>query len=575
VKPLHTFHSKRIRLAAVCAAALLAIGARNGSADDKGTGQAGNVPKRQVPVILTPKEFATATVRAQLPALQFVSEDGKITKVWVLKSGAGAGMAPANIGGNLQGLLRGGVRMGQVFPQRKEDQAKLEVVVLDKAEGRTPATQILPLRMVIVTASFPYKQQVEEFRKKLHLPDHGAVLAERVQGDKDQTWPSFQFHGLEVERMTLNPDGNGKGKWELLDFAASYVPLVIQTYRQFEAEDPELQPILQASRGLMMRLPRQYRKGEYPRPEANLRRLQNTIRKLQKIGKTDRVPRVPTESEFDPFTPPAKTLAVKAPAPQPKETPIDHCLIRFLDVDIEPGKAYRYRFKVKMMNPNYAPRPEQRKDTLPRFAKEKELQSAWAVVPGPVVVPPDQFVYAVDQKNIEPKVKSPLEPTPNQAVFQIHRWVDFHRPPGAIHNQPVGDWLVAARFFVDRGDYVRTRNYRVQVPIKNLYHVKPELDSIPGPRPNEKTTWIPVPFGDDSILIDFEGGRSTYQKGKVPVEDRTATEVLIMRPDGKMIARNNFTDQRDPTRVERLKKILDRIRTIKKGEREEVNPFDR
>jgi hypothetical protein len=595
--------------------------------------------KRQMPVIFKAEEFQTAVVRAQLPALQFVPEDGKITKVWVLKSGVGheAGAPgitmPANIGGNLQNLLKGGMGMGmggppggmggmggdgraaggvgqhlrQAFQRGKQvyqpEEAKIEVVTLAAAQGRTPATHVLPLRMAIIEASFPYKQQVEEFRQKLRLETHGAVLSELVRGDKGQTLNSFQFAGLDVERMVLNPDGSD-GKWEPLDLSANYNPLVIQTYRQFEPEKEELTPILQVSKRLFMRIPRQFKKGRYPDLESKLQTIQDTIKKLKSLDKKD----VETASKlvdkgFDPFdvgAPAEGANQPTTPMEHPmggdmgnpygniagtatlKETPIDYCLIRFLDVSVEGGKAYKYRFKVKMVNPNYSPEPTKRKDTYVQFAREKILKSDWSVVPHVVAVPSDQRIYTVDQKNLDPRYPSLYSPNSNQVVFQIHRWVDFYRSPGASNDQAVGDWLAAPRFFVDRGEFVRAPSYRVQVPIKNIYHVKPELDTIPGPRPKSRTTWIPVSFGDDSILVDFEGGVASYFRSEnvnestrtTRIDDKVTTESLIMRSDGKLIAHNTVTDKDDPVRVKRYKDVVERIKAVKKGEKDDdPNPF--
>src|SRR5262249_46641669 len=91
-----------------------------------------------------------------------------------------------------------------------------------------------------------------------------------------------------------------------------------------------------------------------------------------------------------------------------KPTPVDYCLLRFLDVTVEPGKSYRYRVKVKMANPNYSPEPGKRKDTYVQFAKDEVLTSDWAYVPQTVSVPADEFLYAVDQRNVEPKLKGYL-----------------------------------------------------------------------------------------------------------------------------------------------------------------------
>ena len=56
-------------------------------------------------------------------------------------------------------------------------------------------------------------------------------------------------------------------------------------------------------------------------------------------------------------------------------SPLEHCLVRFVDVSLEAGKIYKYRFKVRMMNPNYSPNPKERKDTYPQYAEKKVLTS--------------------------------------------------------------------------------------------------------------------------------------------------------------------------------------------------------
>lgn len=585
--------------------------------------------KRQVPEILKPVEFATAVVRAQLPALEFITDPdtGKIIKVWVVKAdvaggGAGGGpggmmASPANIGKGLGGLVGGGGGSrppmgqgigGQFKPEAgKSGELPIMEIPIGEAEGRTPATRVLPLRMAIVEASFPYKQQVEEFRQKLRLETHGAVLTEMVKGDKGRTVNSFKFLGLVIERMTLNPDGSA-GKWEPQDIRASYNPLVVQTYKQFEKEDPRLEPILKVSRpGLVLKIPRQYKLGKYPKLETQLKTIQSTMEKLQKLDqKAVTVASNLTRTDFNPFeddTPPQATDPTTPMSPPTgtdpanlygsiagestlKETPIDYCLIRFLDVKVEAGKSYKYRFKVKMMNPNYAPKPAERKDTYPQFARDKELLSDWAYVPQTVTVPRDQFLYAVDQKNVAPKIRSQYTPNSNQAVFQIHRWVDYYRPSkDAKRNRAVGDWLIAPRIFVERGEFVRpTDAFRTLVPIKDLEHLKPELDSMPSVRDERMRHWMKVPFGDESILIDFEGGQTIYTRteamGDAPPKvtrieaTNTAKEVLVMRPDGKLIAHNTITDANDPVRKTRYDAVKKRVEEVLKGDKgDEDSPF--
>ena len=502
------------------AALLLAAGfVRPVSADDK----------PQTPTVLTPVEFQAAHVRAQLPSMAFVANDkGKFTKVWVLKN------PPPKKPGKPLDLTD-----------------KIELVDIEAINGRELATEAIPAHMVIVAASFPYKKQVEEFRRKLRLPDDGAVLSKTFRDKAGKPRPAFQFRGLVIERTTL--DRNGKeGPWERLmgkldpkekparqpfDLHQVYGALRFQLPPKYRAEkdDPQLQPILAVSRGLVMDIPAQYEPRKAPRPERHLSKIQETVRKLKEIdGKSLRPP----------F----------------KETPIDHCLIRFLDPSVEPGKAYKYRFKVKMANP--------------LSAAGEELLSAWATLPDSIAIPPDEFVYTVDEAKADPKRwRRAGTPRPSQAVFQIQRWVDFYSTSGG-REQGVGDWLVAQRFFVERGEFVRTPpTFTLEVPVHRLDNPNLTLDSRPALRRGDRTTQIPLPFGDNSILVDFEGGRIAFARtekvgGRIRVtriEDRTPVEVLIMRPDGKMIARNSGTDAADPVRTKRYKDSLQRVEEARNG----------
>ena len=538
---------------------------------------------RQTPEVLKPREFATAVVRARVPALRFEKDAaGRIGKVWVVKTG------PGMVGG---------------------DPLRIELIPFNQAVNRVLATEVLPLRLALVEASFPYKEQVEEFRRKLRLPSHDAVLSERIQ-EADRTRPSFQFRGLEVERMTL--PGAGPERWEPLDLESWYRPLVLLANEQFEEEDPALRPIFPVSHGLVMRLPRQFKTGRYPKLAAGLPSLRSTRQKLarmdpqlvlaasslaasdaERFGCFYPLDNSRGEGLGPPF--PRPSLGPRGGPPTLPETPIDHCLVRFFDATVKPGKAYRYRFKVKMANPNYSParddrkntlspRPDDRKELLPAIARDKELTSDWAEVPMTVTVPADEFVYAVDQKNVKPMLKGIQYVGPSigqETVFQIHRWVDTLRlDPRTKQEVAVGAWLVAARFVVGRGEFVRTPpDCKVEVPVKNLWNQGHALASRPGVRGREQHL-IPVAFGDESVLVDFEGGWSSFlraegkaEKAKpVRIVDRAATEVLIQRPDGTLIARNDAADETDPVRTRRYAAVLERLREIKAGDKPVPGP---
>src|SRR5262249_39051950 len=83
-------------------------------------------------------------------------------------------------------------------------------------------------------------------------------------------------------------------------------------------------------------------------------------------------------------------------------------------------------------------------------------------------------------------------------------------------------------------------------------------------------TLMPVEFGDETVLVDFAGGEQRYDKtigeGEAAkteiVRDEAPIELLMMRPDGKVIAHNTLTDGKDEVRKEREEAFVDRIRAL-------------
>src|SRR5262249_26555392 len=310
-------------------------------------------------------------------------------------------------------------------------------VPVSEAQGRTPVLGALPARMAIVAASFPYKQQVEEFKHKLRLPSHGAVLIEQVSGEGGKTWPSFRFDGLDIERMTVNPDGSD-GKWLPLDVGGNYLKFVLITNRSLEKDDPKYAPVLPVGRGLGMRVPAQFPEfGRHPDLVGKLVNIKNTLEKLKRWDVKELVPSPVRRETIHPFDldnithdgpgdkPPPGTEGLK----KLKETPIKHCLLRFVDVTVESGKSYKYRLRVRMMNPSSPPGPEQRKDPRPQLARDKVLKPEWVRVPLVVTVPPDQVVYALDLAAAGPRLNTWLK------SVEPWRWTFPPFPPAQAPNQ--------------------------------------------------------------------------------------------------------------------------------------------
>jgi hypothetical protein len=617
--------------------------------------------KRHQPTILLPDEVKVSVIKGQFPALQFqyetVGDKQQISSVLVVLDdkhessdsnqsrsgldtrqlqqgfGGGGGSGPGSLGqrnmnNQFNNQFRKSTTMHSRFRESKP-RTKIDFCPIADIKGKKFAEGVLPARIGVVVASFPYKQQIEEFKRALGLTSAGAVLDEHVRGEKDKKhpeghWPSFGFDGLEVQRMTLKDDGS-EGEWEPLDVEATFKQFLIATNKSLEKEkdDPLYKQILQASHGLVMPVPAQLPEDlKKPTVKSKDRRAPDLVGKLKHIQDSMNKLKDDTNKEFappptlgntdfsayDPDGGAGKTasgggVTQAQPSGDSKfgsfqgnsewakkigeVSKLDHCLVRFVDVTLEAGKTYKYRFKVRMNNPNYSPEPSERKDTYVQYAREKVLTSPnWFETPL-VVVPPDQYVYTLNLPEAGPKLNNKMRelepwrwtfvgafgypPTqgPNQAVVQIHRWVDNYYPdvtqPGK--QMPVGEWLVAARILVNRGEYVRDTDYKVPVPIKPTDLLEHELGTNPKPQRGLNSHLMTVEFGDETLLVDFEGGEQRYNKTEGSGETaktelvlaQSPVEVLMMRPDGKMIARNSLTDGSDPEREERSKAFTARI----------------
>ena len=264
----------------------------------------------------------------------------------------------------------------------------------------------------------------------------------------------------------------------------------------------------------------------------------------------------------------------------------DYVLVRVVDVKVEPGKYYRYRLKVKMANPNY-----QHPDVAsPEYKMKETLDSSdWYELPQIVKVPQELYYYATDEaqglslpqvrKTIPPEsaqyrqftTRAP-SPTDEQVAMQFHRWVETTQQSRKETDQiPVGEWAVADRVFVARGEYIG-RKVNVDIPIwkytQNMFILPAEDQRVRAGR--KANTGIDVEFGQDPpennlILVDFEGGRGLKSPTNAQVKDDCAIEVLMLSPDGKLLARNSATDSNDGGRKDRRDQALKRIQDVREG----------
>jgi hypothetical protein len=269
-----------------------------------------------------------------------------------------------------------------------------------------------------------------------------------------------------------------------------------------------------------------------------------------------------------------------APTNSALEALPDYCLGRVIDLTVEPGFTYRYQFQIKMGNPN-----KDLKNVLsPSYAEKPYLLSDWYEVKEDVVVPQETYVYALDQKAIEKDYKgqnSGYTLQKGQAVFQMHKWLErmpLPNNPKAI--EEIGEWVVAERVPVSRGEYLG-RNQRVQVPVW-----KPTQDAfiLMGdkaynsryPAPPGVPVNFSQPDGSDLILVDFDGGEAKYElaSGKGQISEPCETEAIVLAPDGRLLVHDSIMDSKDQERDKRLKAYRERIEEVKKGGKPEAaSPF--
>jgi hypothetical protein len=450
------------------------------------------------------------------------------------------------------------------------------------------------------------------------------------QKDKKDKVQAFRFLGVDVERQEVDADGKKLTEWVKLPLAAMYQLWLDQTYVPFQPEDPKLEQV--RFPGLAMPLLREFHASKASAPglpgmaqlmgagrmqpgglqqpsksgpeegavendntnkameEAlkKLPKLQSTLAKLTEAQpKQIAAPKFRQPKIVDAFNPNVNLSddAPQAAAPDKNANAgqdyiPEYALVRVVDVNIDPDKRYRYRLRVRMANPNY-----KHEDVASPEYKEAEsvVSESWYELKQTVFVPKETFYYVVDEKqSVTRKEMTQIPPesaqaelwkknaNPEQVVMQFHRWVEWTaRSRKDAELVPVGDWTIADRVLVARGEYIG-RKEKVDIPIwiytRNAF-------ILPVENPKEKArlkvkTGIDVDFGEENpesnlILVDFEGGRVNIPSSKV--DDTCPIEVLMMSPDGKLLARNSLKDTNDAARQKRRDEVLKRVQEVRAG----------
>lgn len=424
---------------------------------------------------------------------------------------------------------------------------------LDKvSDGKTQnialAETIMPVRAVLVTGAFPYKQQMEAFRQALHKQDLGELYS--MLGSPEADW---RFMGFEIQRRVLDANGKEKSGWE--DYTQRINEAVRSVRTLAVGEEPEDESLAKydgmLTKGLIYPLP-VLASGSYPK--VDIPSLREAMAALDKVNTdtskrplSDLARRLSGKGEDDPILAsdeePESAKKEESPS-KPDEKKIDpssvesqipeKVLIRFYDPTVEAGNTYEYRVKVKMANPNY----HQKGLAYPALGKEKTITASdWTPVPK-VTVPYDGSYYAVQEA-----------PAADNLQLEIHKWVDMvlTDPENQQSVQPVAQWSVAERSNgrTSRGEFIG-RVLETKVPIWKMDEERFALAR----NPRTKTPRVPVDFhvkgnnaSQPALLVDYTGGKSMQASvGGRTIKDEVPLEVLVLDPDGRLRVHTNTED---------------------------------
>ncbi|HEX4588784.1 MAG TPA: hypothetical protein VH120_02565 [Gemmataceae bacterium] len=501
-------------------------------------------------------------------------------------------------GAGLSGRMPGGT-MPTLGTARSTDTTVEYKDVNDKDIDSAQLAETLdPQRMVIVTCTIPYRQQVEEYRRALRA----TKVAELSE------YP--EYRGYVVERRVLGLDGKSvEQDWATLDVQGTLRDLYSRTI-DFEPENPPadmpadlkaLYPRLVPPEEFELLLPRpKLYRGEYP--PVNLQTATDALKTL--IAKGEKAVEIRTQTaqtldDGNPFhrgasgnqggysggapvpggkgggdgRPGMRTvfpggINPMGPGINPQQATRaedeDAWLLRFIDVTCEAGHLYQYRVAIKALNPNF--QKPAKELAVPMLAEKEFLQSDFFEVPGAAVVPPEEYLYAAtrdDRKNHFTE-KMPSPGLWDETWVQMQRWYRAIRPEGLPYAEPFGEWLVADMKAI-RGQYVGDRQ-AVILPLWSmenamfLFRENParsrpatgvRTDSVRRSDPSWVLDLYPTP---PVLLVDFEGGQGQYFGPKNrPVQggDVAGVEMLFLSADGKLRVARSGQDLNDAERTKR------------------------
>ncbi len=224
-----------------------------------------------------------------------------------------------------------------------------------------------------------------------------------------------------------------------------------------------------------------------------------------------------------PFAPPGS-----AAQEQNRYIEVEYVQVRFIDYTVDEGRTYQYRMKVVVKNPNYN-RPDVAEDA---YRKPEFLEGPWSKPSRPVYVGKDVEYYLVNAKFDE---RSGL----NRGVFEVHRW-----------DTQTGDWYCST-FEVVPGAPVGNRR-KMKILTWDEEIIEKQVD-----------------FTTGAVLLDVVGGRQRFVEQGTTYSYEEPVQALVVTREGDLIWRVLSDDQENPIRKERAEYCEEIRQIIRELERAE------
>jgi hypothetical protein len=191
-----------------------------------------------------------------------------------------------------------GMQGGRFAQPTGADDREMEMKVvrvdqLAESKGKLAET-VIPQRMVVVEGAFPYRQQVEEFRRALRFDSVGELMSDPAA--------TPEFLGIAVQRRVYGSGGQLVSDWEDLPWELDMKALRVRALGT-EAENQELDVyglILRPNR-LVMPRPRLAHGQRYP--EDKLSKIDSSLEAAKKAREGNAPPPVVHKTRFEELDP--------------------------------------------------------------------------------------------------------------------------------------------------------------------------------------------------------------------------------------------------------------------------------